>query len=77
VSATTPLERRLIPSLSLAKLAGRLRALADEVHVEADCRDDAHEPDDFLGFVEAELREAERIVERLRSECYAALEWKP
>jgi hypothetical protein len=59
---------------ALANLGGRLRALADEVHVAADERDDANETDDFLTFVESELREAERIVERLRSECYAALE---
>jgi len=61
MSAAAPL-----PRPSLAFLIGRLRELAAQAHVEADQREDANRPDEFVTYLEAELRDCLLELERLR-----------
>jgi len=58
--------RHIAIAFALAKLEGTLRGLADCARVEADQREDANRPDEFVTYMEAELRDCVLELERLR-----------
>lgn len=75
---STPLERLLLPSVTLAAIRRRVLFLAAEIRDEADEREEAGDEDEAIRCWARDARELAEMLERFeREELRALLEGRP